>query len=1037
MKELEGAENLDMSTATSIYCMFSNSAVESLDLSSWDTSNITNMSNVFTKTSNLTELDLSSWDASNVTNMQGMFAYDSYLQDIKLPHNTGKVTNMSYMFAYCYSLETVDMSYLDTSSVTDMSYMFVYCYGLKTVDMSGLDTSNAVKMQYMFCYCSQLESLNLSGINTSKVTDMSYMFMSCTSLKKLDLSSFDTLNVMNMQCMFYYCLDLASLDLSSFNTPKVASMMYMFMYCYALRELDLSNFDTSSLTGMYSVYGMFWSAKLEKITLGPNVDSNFSNCDLWAGTSGIYLSENGEGPSDANYIGSPEELYAYQSISSNRVDESGNPKSNVYRLCDLVIYDPNGGVWPDGSTDVKRVYCTSGETWNITDEQPTKDGENFIGWDRVKDYTASLYDLKTSCEITGWEAGNPFLTFYADWEGKDKVVYDTNDSVNGASFARVDVSGTGAPAFECEFTIRALDNAPEPTKSTATVDFSGEGNQVIDFGTITFMRTGLYHYEITQSSADADGWVHNNGTKIVDVTVSENEETGGAYVSSVSGVHFYNCYMGSILTDALTEKDKSDAVQKNHQQSTTTDESLYKSARWTNKINGEGNIDIVYNNTYSDTNSTTALYMFTNCTAHDFSADIAKKNIKFLLKYYNTVIAVCSMKTGKKIESDVTYEKFIFKSSDTETEIDKQLDLYLSTISFEVDMHLSAVCQLPCFDTCLEFYDPDAVFFSYDGSRGFDDADDILTQEVFGMSLDEFDQSEYPEPVLKNFDRTMQKLSELLKNNEFYIMIATGVNEYSTVVNDYDTFATSSRRLKNMTYLAMMTIDPLTMSTEEGREKIKEEIENEDYGINIRNYAKQELATYGTDIYAYSQEMEKVLTLKIGEKYSVTDTIDPRFSISGDITVTVPVRQSDGSYTVLEEDKDYTLTITDDSGGGKTVTVNFLEWDGYPAKISVPITLKEITAGFSDGNNWFDDTNVGEVSASVSDIMYDGPTQKTEEKDPMVSIKADSPKLYLSTLPVLPTAGGNGTGVFTVCGAALVALWVLRSVSKRRYGRKK
>jgi galactitol-specific phosphotransferase system IIB component len=524
----------------------------------------------------------------------------------------------------------------------------------------------------------------------------------------------------------------------------------------------------------------------------------------------------------------------------------------------------------------------------------------------------------------------------------------------------------------------------------------------------------------------------------VDVTVSENEETGGAYVSSVSGVHFYNCYMGSILTDALTEKDKSDAVQKNHQQSTTTDESLYKSARWTDKINGVGNIDIVYNNTYSDTNATTALYMFTNCTAHDFSADIAKKNIKFLLKYYNTVIAVCSMKTGKKIESDVTYEKFIFKSSDTETEIDKQLDLYLSTISFEVDMHLSAVCQLPCFDTCLEFYDPDAVFFSYDGSRGFDDADDILTQEVFGMSLDEFDQSEYPEPVLKNFDRTMQKLSELLKNNEFYIMIATGVNEYSTVVNDYDTFATSSRRLKNMTYLAMMTIDPVTMSTEEGRNKIKEEIENEGYGINIRNYAQQKLATYGTEIYSYSQEMQKVLTLKIGEKYSVTDVIDPRFSISGDITVTVPVRQSDGSYTVLSEGEDYTLTITDDAdSGGKRVTVNFLEWDGYPAKISVPITLKTITAGFRDSNDWFDDTNIGDVSASVSDIIFDGSTQEEVEKDPIVSIKANSPKLYLAVLPVLPTAGGSGTGMFTVCGAAIVAVGLMLLRMKKKYARQK
>jgi surface protein len=1034
MTELEGAENLDMSTVTNTYCMFGNCGIASLDLSSWDTSNITNMSYLFFNT-NLSELDLSNWDASRVTDMSGMFAYNKLLKSVKLPHNTGNVWYMYRMFFDCESLTGVDVSGLDTSSVVNMAYMFAYCYSLSSLDLSGFNTSNVVSMQGMFYYCVKLASLNLSGLKTPSVTDMSYMFFGCYVVEKLDLSSFDTSSVTTMFAMFYECDELTDLNVKSFNTSNVTNMGYMFMYCYSLRELDLSSFDTSNVA---SVYAMFWSVKLKKITLGPNVDSNFTDCDLWNGIGGIYLSNNGEGPCDANYIGTIDDLYAYQSTSSNRVDASGNPIANVYCLCDVIVYDPNGGVWADGSTDVKRVYCESDTTWNITDEQPTKEGESFIGWDRVKDYTASLYDLKTSMVVTGMEPGDPFLTFYADWEGKDKVVYDTNDSVNGVSFARVDVSGSNAPAFECEFTIRALDNAPEPTKSTATVDFSGEGNQVIDFGTITFMRTGLYHYEITQSSADADGWVHNNGTKIVDVTVSKNEETGGAYISSVTGVHFYNCYMGSILTGNLTEQDKADTVQKNHQQSATSDEALYKSAQWTDKSNGVGNIDIVYNNTYSDTNSTTALYIFTNCTAHGFTSDIAKKNIKFLLNYYDTVVAVCSMKTVKLVESDVTYEKFIFNKSDGDEEIDNELDLYLSTIYFEVDMHLSATWQLKCFDTCLDIYEPDSVFFSYDGGRGYDDANDILTRELFGMSLDEFDQSEYPEPVLEHYDKTLQKLGELLKKREFYIMIAEGVNQYSTVAKDYDTFATSSRRLKNMTYLAMMTIDPVTMSTEEGRNKIKEEIENEGYGINIRNYAQQKLATYGTEIYSYSQEMQKVLTLKIGEKYSVTDVIDPRFSISGDITVTVPVRQSDGSYTVLSEGEDYTPTITDDAdSGGKRVTVNFLEWDGYPAKISVPITLKTITAGFRDSNDWFDDTNIGDVSASVSDVIFDGSTQEEVEKDPIVSIKADSPKLYLSTLPVLPTAGGNGTGVFTVCGAALVALWVLRSVSKRRYGRKK
>lgn len=53
-----------------------------LDLSGFDTSNVTNMENMFTLNSNLTILDLSNFDISNVTNMSGMFSGCSKLQKI-------------------------------------------------------------------------------------------------------------------------------------------------------------------------------------------------------------------------------------------------------------------------------------------------------------------------------------------------------------------------------------------------------------------------------------------------------------------------------------------------------------------------------------------------------------------------------------------------------------------------------------------------------------------------------------------------------------------------------------------------------------------------------------------------------------------------------------------------------------------------------------------------------------------------------------------------------------------------------------------
>jgi LPXTG-motif cell wall-anchored protein len=82
------------------------------------------------------------------------------------------------------------------------------------------------------------------------------------------------------------------------------------------------------------------------------------------------------------------------------------------------------------------------------------------------------------------------------------------------------------------------------------------------------------------------------------------------------------------------------------------------------------------------------------------------------------------------------------------------------------------------------------------------------------------------------------------------------------------------------------------------------------------------------------------------------------------------------------------------------------------------------------------------VSATVADVVFDGSKQgdgddQIVEEDPVVTIQANSPKLYLSVLPTLPTAGGIGTGLFTICGAVLMALGTVWLKSKKKYEHEK
>ncbi len=236
----------------------------SINLTKLNTSNVSNMSHMFSGCSSVTNLDLSNFDTSNVTNMRNMFSECRKLTSLNISgFNTGSVTTMREMFYACNALVelTLNVEIFDTSNVTTMRGMFQGCYVLKKIDLSNFDTSKVETMQHMFAACYALEALDLSNFDTSKVTNMSYMFSTesnKTKLATLDLSNFNTSNVTNMSFMFRQCSQLQTLDLSSFNTAKVSDMSYMFETCSNLETIYVKTWVLKS--GLTST-GMFNSCK--------------------------------------------------------------------------------------------------------------------------------------------------------------------------------------------------------------------------------------------------------------------------------------------------------------------------------------------------------------------------------------------------------------------------------------------------------------------------------------------------------------------------------------------------------------------------------------------------------------------------------------------------------------------------------------------------------------------------------------------------------------------------------------------------------
>ena len=208
----------------------------------------------------------------NGTTCSAMFYYCP-AQTIDLSNfNTSNVTNMNRMFLSCSKLTSLDLSKFDTSNVENMGSMFSGCSNLTSLDLSKFDTSNVTTMESMFSGCSKLTSLDLSKFNTSNVTNMNGMF-SNLKLTTLNLSNFNTSNVTTMANMFNNCSALTTLNLSNFNTSNVTTVGNMFFVCSNLTDVNLSSFDFSKVTYTDNLFSN--CTNLTNLTFGTNLGKGY------------------------------------------------------------------------------------------------------------------------------------------------------------------------------------------------------------------------------------------------------------------------------------------------------------------------------------------------------------------------------------------------------------------------------------------------------------------------------------------------------------------------------------------------------------------------------------------------------------------------------------------------------------------------------------------------------------------------------------------------------------------------------------------
>ena len=135
------------------------------------------------KIKNILEIDLSNFDTSEVTNMGGMFYGMSNLTTLDLSNfDTSKVTNMGLMFYGMSNVTALDLSNFDTSKVTNMENMFSLQDEDKLNDKletiyvnNDFDTAKVINFSAMFVNRKKLRGGNGSFLAAPGAADLSWL----------------------------------------------------------------------------------------------------------------------------------------------------------------------------------------------------------------------------------------------------------------------------------------------------------------------------------------------------------------------------------------------------------------------------------------------------------------------------------------------------------------------------------------------------------------------------------------------------------------------------------------------------------------------------------------------------------------------------------------------------------------------------------------------------------------------------------------------------------------------------------------------
>ena len=407
--------------------------LDGLDL--LDTSNVTNMRRMFAGLGNLNmydntmmnllpnpkeiTLDVSTFDTSNVTDMSLMFE-QAAIKNINIGNfNTRKLTDTRWMFAQCGILQNIDLSRFGTATISNASGMFELCMSMSSINLDGATFENTTSMSSMFSGCESLTTLDLSSFNTAKVTDMKWMFKNCSSLTTITVSKkFKTDLVTNSEDMFLGCSVLQGGAGTTYSNSNPNDKTYAVVDGKGGLPGYFTSAASVTVTFDYDGKGTNYSETYEKgETINRPTDPTYDGYN--------FVHWYKEGTSDTIPF-----------VFTNPISQDSAATIRLIAKWTAKTYTINYSVGAGATVSPTSFTKTYGTPYTGSLATPTKDGWTFEGWYKESTYD-NLYD-KTTDDIYVEGKTSPYY-IYAKWTAKTytiNYIAGTGATVSPTSFTK-------------------------------------------------------------------------------------------------------------------------------------------------------------------------------------------------------------------------------------------------------------------------------------------------------------------------------------------------------------------------------------------------------------------------------------------------------------------------------------------------------------------------------------------------------------------------------------------------------------------------